>query len=165
MKMHKKQWSIKTAIIKSKKQINFNPAYQREYEAPDKAGWQSKLIKSIFLQRDLPKIYLRVKDLGNDSLLMNETHLYECVDGQQRLRTLQDFQNDVFPLPKKCDVIYDRKVHELGGLYFSEIEELNDGALVDELFCDYSLDITFCCGSDSEMSDMFYDLNDLINMN
>lgn len=165
MKMNKEKWSAKTAVRKSKKQINFNPAYQREYEAPDKAGWQSKLIKSIFLQRDLPKIYLRVKDLGNDSLLMNGTHLYECVDGQQRLRTLQDFQNDVFPLPKKCDVTYDRKVYELGGLCFSEIEELNDGALVDELFCDYSLDITFCCGSDSEMSDMFYDLNDLNAMN
>ena len=60
MNRKKDTWSIQTAVIKSKSKINFNPAYQREYEAKDVPAWQSKLIKSILLDRDLPKFYLRV---------------------------------------------------------------------------------------------------------
>ena len=47
MNRKKDTWSIQTAVIKSKSKINFNPAYQREYEAKDVPAWQSKLIKSI----------------------------------------------------------------------------------------------------------------------
>ena len=35
MNRKKDTWSIQTAVIKSKSKINFNPAYQREYEAKD----------------------------------------------------------------------------------------------------------------------------------
>jgi len=164
MNMKKERWNIKNAVRKSKNKINFNPAYQREYEAPDKAGWQPKLIKSIFLKRDLPKIYIRVQNIGDENKPRPSGHLYECVDGQQRLKTFVDFQNNLFSLPKKCDITFEGTPYELGEKTYEEILDINSN-IIDDLWEGHDLDITYCEGSDSEMSDMFYDLNDLNSMN
>ena len=170
MNRKKDTWSIQTAVIKSKSKINFNPAYQREYEAKDVPAWQSKLIKSILLDRDLPKFYLRVenflnihKPVGNREPLWKKP--YECVDGQQRLRTILDFVMGEVKLPQRCDVWYEGKIHELGGMNYFEVEAYDDGLLLNDLFLNYDLDVTYVEGGDDEMADLFFDLNDLNAMN
>mgnify|MGYP003136220377 CR=1 FL=1 len=168
MERKKDHWSIQTSIIKSKSKINFNPAYQREYEAKDVPAWQSKLIKSILLDRDLPKLYVRVENILNihkPTSKKSWAQPYECVDGQQRLRTILDFSNDEVKLPARCDVWYEGTIHELGGMTYSEVEAYDDGEIINDLFHNYDLDVTYLCGSDEEMSDIFYDLNDLNSMN
>lgn len=88
MDINQQTWSIKKLVSKQLL-INLNPSWQRG------PAWQSMrkvlLIDSILRGMDIPKIYLR-------KLQPNGTHKYDAVDGQQRLRTIWDFQAGKFSL-------------------------------------------------------------------
>ena len=99
--------SLKVINIKDietiSKTINLNPAYQRDYIAHEKKGWQQKLIGSIFKgNRVIPNLYARVDnqdmvmDGGNRISALHS--ITEMIDGQQRFRTIMDFLNDKFKL-------------------------------------------------------------------
>ena len=66
--------------------INLNPAYQRD--AVWKKDQKVYLIDTIIRGYDVPKLY--ILKLKNDT--------YDVVDGQQRIRTLDEFLNDGFTL-------------------------------------------------------------------
>ena len=70
-----------------------NPTYQRE------AVWtlsqKQLLIDSLLVEIDVPKLYFREID--------KDTYEFEVVDGQQRLRTIFEFFNNEFKMPKDAD--------------------------------------------------------------
>jgi len=72
--------------------IDLQPDYQRNYVwgANDETeNKRSRLIESLLLNIPIPVIYFAEQA---------ETLKYEVIDGQQRLRTFQEFLNDKFPL-------------------------------------------------------------------
>lgn len=88
-------YSVQDLVNKIKDgDIDISPNYQRNYvwgvndESENK---RSRLIESLLLNIPIPVIYFAEQE---------ETLTYEVIDGQQRLRTFQDFLNDKFKLEK-----------------------------------------------------------------
>ncbi|MGD9631044.1 MAG: HNH endonuclease family protein [Pyrinomonadaceae bacterium] len=83
-------------FLNTQGKIFLNPKYQRE------AVWTKSqkqlLIDSILREIDIPKIYFR--EIRDDA-----GHLYEVVDGQQRLRAIFEFMSDSFKLPGDNDQV------------------------------------------------------------
>lgn len=72
--------------------IDLKPDYQRNYvwgSNDDTENKRSRLIESLLLNIPIPVIYFAEQA---------ETLKYEVIDGQQRLKTFQDFLNDGFTL-------------------------------------------------------------------
>ena len=92
--LNKSTWSL-FSLNKRRKTINTNPDYQRP------SVWTKSqkqlLIDSILRDYDIPKIYLHKKD----------NNCYDVVDGQQRIRTIWEFYDDEFALPKDADKVND----------------------------------------------------------
>jgi len=86
------------------------PPYQR------KAVWSKKkkqaLMDSLFRRYYIPKLVIREVRL-NDDRAVNE-----IVDGQQRITTVQDFFDIVYPLPKTLNDIDTN----LGGKYYKDLD-------------------------------------------
>jgi 5-methylcytosine-specific restriction endonuclease McrA len=85
------------------------PPYQR------KAVWskakKQSLMDSLFRRYYIPKLVVR-------EVRLNENHtLNEIIDGQQRITTVQDFFNNVYPLPKSLSDISP----ELAGKYYKDL--------------------------------------------
>jgi hypothetical protein len=99
-------WSIKGR----KPKIDPKPAYQRG------AVWSLErkqlLIDSILRGYDIPKIYLRVLPQGQE-------FEYEVVDGQQRLRAIWEFLDNMFPLGR--DSIDFDDMEDLAGKTYAEL--------------------------------------------
>ncbi|MEP3629228.1 MAG: DUF262 domain-containing protein [Hyphomicrobiales bacterium] len=95
MKMNKKPLAIAT-ICAWKNRIDPMPDYQRP------PAWSRKqkqlLIDSILRNYDIPKIYWRSVERGNNIK-------YEVVDGQQRLRAIWEFHAGEYGLAKDIDPI------------------------------------------------------------
>lgn len=95
MKMSKKPLPIST-ICAWKKRIDPTPDYQRP------PAWSRKqkqlLIDSILREYDIPKMYWR-------SVSRNDGTKYEVIDGQQRLRTIWEYQAGEFALAKDIDPV------------------------------------------------------------
>jgi hypothetical protein len=94
MSIHKKPWPIKTTHgIRDR--IDTNPDYQR----PAVWGKAQKqlLIDTILREYDVPKLYWRKTATKPDK--------YDVVDGQQRLRSIWEYINGDFSLPKNADPI------------------------------------------------------------
>ena len=77
-----------------REQIHLNPAWQRGpvWSVPK----QALLIDSILRGYDIPMIYLR--ECSEDNAFR-----YEVVDGQQRLRSLWNFMDGTYALPKEFE--------------------------------------------------------------
>lgn len=74
--------------------IDIQPDYQRNYvwaSNDETENKRSRLIESLLLNIPIPVIYFAEQA---------ETLKYEVIDGQQRLKTFQDFLSDKFPLAK-----------------------------------------------------------------
>lgn len=86
--------------------IDLTPQYQR------RSRWdinkRSLLIESLLLNIPIPSIFLFERDYG----------MYEVVDGRQRLETLKDFFDNIFPLK---DLQYWK---ELNGKRFKELPQI-----------------------------------------
>ncbi|SHI43466.1 Protein of unknown function DUF262 [Hymenobacter daecheongensis DSM 21074] len=87
MKIEVEEWSINDLLSK-KSDINDQPKYQRGQVWPPFK--KQLLIDSILRGVDLPKLYLRVNEVG--------PFKYEVADGQQRLDAMHLFKSNKFPL-------------------------------------------------------------------
>jgi hypothetical protein len=95
MKMNKKPLPIST-ICNWHDRIDERPDYQRPPAWT--RGQKQLLIDSILREYDIPKMYWRALPAG-------QKIKYEVIDGQQRLRTIWEYKNGEFGLPKDADPI------------------------------------------------------------
>jgi hypothetical protein len=109
MKMSKKTLPIAT-ICAWKPRIDPTPDYQRP------PAWSRKqkqlLIDSILREYDIPKMYWR-------SVERDDGVRYEVIDGQQRLRTIWEYQAGEYSLPRDTDPIQGIAV---GGLKYADLD-------------------------------------------
>lgn len=85
MKYNIETWTIKRLVeYYNKNIINLNPPYQRNdiWSLPAK----KRLIDTILKGYPLPTFFFHKKENGH----------YDCVDGQQRIRTIIGYSNDLF---------------------------------------------------------------------
>ncbi len=105
-------FSIQDLVDKIKtKDIDLKPDYQRNYTwatNDEKENKRSRLIESLLLNIPIPIIYFAEQE---------ETLKYEVIDGQQRLKTFEDFLNDKFEL-KDLEIRSD-----VNGKKYSELEQ------------------------------------------
>jgi len=85
------------SILKKRNKISFKPKYQKTNV------WTIKkdqlLIDTILRGYDIPKIYFtKSKDPNYE---------YEAIDGQQRLKAIWGFYNNVFPLGNDSRIFQD----------------------------------------------------------
>jgi hypothetical protein len=131
MEISKKPWPI-LSLCGIKEKIDTNPDFQRP--PVWSRGQKQLLIDTILRGYDVPKLYWR--KVGN------KPDKYEVVDGQQRLRAIFEYQNNVFPLPKETEPLDGTK---LAGLKYSD---LPDDVRID--FDSYPLDIIVISDTDEE---------------
>ena len=107
MKTSKKPWPLAT-VFGLRDSINTNPDYQRP---PVWTRSQKQLlIDTVLRNYEIPKLYWRVADLSGPK--------YDVVDGQQRLRTVWEFCQGKFKLPKDADPV---EVHKIAGLTYARL--------------------------------------------
>ena len=87
--------------------LNMKPSYQRNIVWTDRQ--KSYLIDSILNGYPIPEIYIQeeIDENGNSN--------YIIVDGQQRMRAVLEFLNDLFPLNREDSP-------EFNGAYFKELD-------------------------------------------
>ena len=125
-------------------QLELNPAFQRRSVWTERA--KSFLMDTIVRGKPIPKIFIRQK--------LNATtkaSVREVVDGQQRLRTILSYLNDGFTISK-------RHHERFGGLYFSQLSEVDDQIQANILNYELSVDLLVNM-PDSEVLDVFSRLN------
>ena len=141
MKMNKKPIPI-TTICNWKNRIDERPDYQRP------PAWSRKqkqlLIDSILRDFDIPKMYWRE--------VKRDDFQFEVIDGQQRLRTIWEFREGIFALPRDTDPI---KGEQVAGLKYADLPlELSSD------FDTYAVDVVMvesagASDDDDEVRDMF----------
>jgi hypothetical protein len=89
---YSKPWPVGN-VIHLQKKIWLNPKYQREEVWT--LSQKQLLIDSILRDLDLPKFYFRQ--------IKKKNYEYEVVDGQQRLRTIFEFEKNKFKLSSDSD--------------------------------------------------------------
>tara|TARA_B100001778_G_scaffold159339_1_gene130979 strand:+ start:714 stop:2111 length:1398 start_codon:yes stop_codon:yes gene_type:complete len=179
-----KQIEIKLTIrelIGIRGQINMNPAYQRDYVAGDNVKWQRKLIQNLMRgEVVLPALYVRVNNkfqtmkrfdsnnITEDQRQMIIQQIIEMIDGQQRSRTIYDFHTDVFSLGNMTilhnDEYGDPMVTELENPVASDMMNDFQENIFYSNFLNKKITVVATLGNDSEVHQMFIDLNDLNNM-
>ena len=109
MKTGTHEWSVRM-LIDFKERINVDAEYQRG------AVWtkaqKALLIDSLMRGFDIPKVYLSKLPDGSE-------HLFNVIDGKQRLTAIWDFVSDGFPLLKELGEF--PILGNLGGSYWSEL--------------------------------------------
>lgn len=125
-------------------QLELSPKYQR------KAVWseaaKSYLIDTIIRGKPIPKIFVRQKINPK-----TKQSVREVVDGQQRLRTILSFLKDGFRISKKHN-------KEFGGLYFSQLDSIDES--IQTSFLNYEISVDLLVNmNDAEILDVFSRLN------
>lgn len=131
MQFNKKPWPLLT-ICSLKHRIDPTPDYQRP--AVWSRAQKQLLIDTILRGYDIPKFYWR--KVGK------KPELYEVVDGQQRLRTIWEFQQGEFPLARDADAIDDMPIAR------TRYEDLPDDLRI--RFDTYPLDVVVIDEEDEE---------------
>lgn len=137
MNSNKKPWPLRT-VYGIRNRINTNPDFQR----PPVWGKAQKqlLVDTILRDYDVPKLYWRKTGSKPDT--------YDVVDGQQRLRSIWQFFDGEFKLPKNADTIDGQPI--AGCSY----EELPDEVRMK--FDVYALDVVILEDTDEdEVREMF----------
>lgn len=126
MQINTQEWKVNKAI-KLRQSIDPKPQYQRG------SVWTVKknrlLIDSILRGMDIPKFYLRKTP---DESIYN----YEVADGQQRLRAIWDFYDNVYDL-QDC-VIGDI---DISGFYYKDLVESTECSQIINLFKNFPITI------------------------
>lgn len=137
MEIRKKPWPI-LSVCGFKNRIDTNPDFQRP--AVWSLGQKPLLVDTILRDYDIPKLYWRKVSKSPEK--------YEVEDGQQRLRTIFEFQAGEFSLPKDADDIDGAVVAKL---HYAELPE--DLRLQ---FDNYPLDVIVLSDtSEDEVREMF----------
>ncbi|MAX87509.1 MULTISPECIES: DUF262 domain-containing protein [Gammaproteobacteria] len=125
-------------------QLELSPKFQRRSVWNDTA--RSYLMDTIVSGKPIPKVFIRQK-------LNPQTRksIREVVDGQQRLRTILSFMKDGFMISKRHNKTY-------GGLYFSQLSEVDDDIQSQILNYEISVDLLVNM-SDPDVLDVFSRLN------
>ncbi|RAR57653.1 uncharacterized protein DUF262 [Onishia taeanensis] len=125
-------------------QLELSPKFQRRSVWTDTA--RSYLMDTIVSGKPIPKVFIRQK-------LNPQTRksIREVVDGQQRLRTILSFMKDGFRISKRHN-------KEYGGLYFSQLNEVDENIQSDILNYEISVDLLVNM-SDPDVLDVFSRLN------
>ncbi|MCG6451547.1 DUF262 domain-containing protein [Vibrio parahaemolyticus] len=126
------------------KQLELSPKFQRRSVWTDTA--RSFLMDTIIEGKPIPKVFVRQK-------LNTQTRksVREVVDGQQRLRTILSFMKDGFTISKRHNSKY-------GGLYFSQLDQVDEDIQAQILNYEISVDLLVNM-SDSDVLDVFSRLN------
>lgn len=126
------------------KQLELSPKFQRRSVWTDIA--RSFLMDTIIEGKPIPKVFVRQK-------LNTQTRksVREVVDGQQRLRTILSFMKDGFTISKRHSSKY-------GGLYFSQLDQVDEDIQAQILNYEISVDLLVNM-SDSDVLDVFSRLN------
>ena len=107
--------------------LELSPKFQRRSVWTDNA--RSFLMDTIVRGLPIPKVFIRQK-----IDVMTKKTIREVVDGQQRLRTILSFMSDGFKISKKHNEKY-------GGLYFSQLSEIDDDIQAQILGYEISTDL------------------------
>src|SRR4051812_735430 len=108
-------------------QLELNPKFQRRSVWTDTA--RSYLMDTIVQGKPIPKIFIRQK-----LNVQTKQSIREVVDGQQRLRTILNYLKDGFQISKKHN-------DEFGGLYFSQLDQVDPDIQSNILNYELSVDL------------------------
>lgn len=137
MNINKKPWPI-LSVCGIKDSIDTNPDFQRP--AVWSRGQKQLLIDTILRGYDVPKLYWRQISSRPDK--------YDVVDGQQRLRTIFEFQNGDFTLAKDADPV---EGEAIAGVKYSDLPHS-----LRLVFDTYALDVIVLSDTDEdEVREMF----------
>ncbi len=125
-------------------QLELNPKFQRRSVWDDNA--RSYLMDTIIRGFPIPKVFIRQK-----LNVTTRNNIREVVDGQQRLRTILSFLQDGFVLSPKHNSKY-------GGLYFSQLDQIDDEVQSNILSYEISVDLLVNM-PDPKVLDIFSRLN------
>jgi hypothetical protein len=129
---------------KEKDQLVLSPKFQRKSVWSDNA--RSYLMDTIIRGLPMPKVFIRQK-----LNVQTRQSIREVVDGQQRLRTILSFVNDGFKINKKHNKKY-------GGLYFSQLDQIDDS--IQSIMLNYEISTDLLVNmEDSKVLDIFSRLN------
>lgn len=126
------------------KQLELNPNFQRRSVWNDNA--RSYLMDTIIRGLPIPKVFIRQK-----INVLTRNSIREVVDGQQRLRTILSYLNDGFTISKNHNSKY-------GGLYFSQLCQVDDNVQASILNYEISVDLLVNM-PDQKVLDVFSRLN------
>ena len=120
-----------------------NAEFQRRSVWPPAA--KAYLIDTVLRGRPMPKIYLRTR-----TDLRTRRSYREVIDGQQRLKAIEDFANNQFALGSKHDTF-----GEFAGMTYADLDEEAKGG-----FLSYQIGVEqLFNASDEEVLDIFHRLN------
>lgn len=125
-------------------QLELSPKFQRRSVWSDTA--RSYLMDTIISGKPIPKVFIRQK--------LNPTtkkSMREVVDGQQRLRTILSYLKDGFQISKRHN-------DKFGGLYYSQLNQVDDEVQSNLLNYEISVDLLVNI-PDEEVLDIFGRLN------
>lgn len=125
-------------------QLELNPNFQRRSVWNDNA--RSYLMDTIIRGLPMPKVFIRQK-----INVMTRNSIREVVDGQQRLRTILSYLSDGFVISKQHNPQY-------GGLYFSQLNQVDEEVQANILNYEISVDLLVNM-SDPNVLDIFSRLN------
>lgn len=126
---------------------NLNPPYQRlsVWSVEKKAFFIDSILKNL----PIPPVFLRQKidpDTGKTK--------YDVIDGKQRITSIVEFVNDVFPTADEGDDPFHDE--ELAGKYFSQLDGEKLG-LYKKLFWRYQIPVEYIDSEDSVVIDRIFD--------
>lgn len=125
-------------------QLELNPKFQRRSVWTDTA--RSYLMDTIIRGKPIPKVFIRQK-----LNVQTRQSIREVVDGQQRLRTILSYLRDGFVISKKHNP-------KFGGLYFSQLNQVDENIQANILNYEVSTDLLVNM-PDEEVLDIFGRLN------
>lgn len=149
MQIVKEYWDIRQ-LIKDKASIDPKPQYQRTSVWTNER--KSFLIDSILRGYDIPKFYFTYFEKGN-----TKGFNYEVADGQQRIRAIWEFYEDVYALKKNTIINGD----DISSLKYSQLPKKYK-----TLFQDYELNISnIIAHEEGEINDLFTRLQKGVTLN
>lgn len=134
-----------------KKEIDFNPIYQRDSQNLWNLEMKQSLIDSIINGFDLPKFYFHLVE--NNSKLNLTKKKYAIIDGKQRLTCIFDFIEGKFALNKEFIYFKDQQ-YNLREYKYNDI--LREYPQIAYKLQEYLLDVMYVVTDEQDKIEMFF---------